>query len=61
MTSVPLDANVSVDDLVDRTDGMSFADLEGLLRAAAIGSLRRDPHATTVTIADVDAAIGAGD
>ena len=61
MTSVPLDESVGIDDLVDRTEGMSFADLEGLLRAAAIGSLRRDPHATTVTLDDVETALAGGD
>ena len=57
MTSVPLDDSVDLDHLVEETDGMSFADLEGLLRSAAIGSLRRDAHTATVTRDDLAEAL----
>lgn len=58
MTTVPLDADVSRDDLVAMTEGMSFADLDGLLRSAAIRAMRDDPHATTVAIDHVRLALG---
>ncbi|HSJ71094.1 MAG TPA: AAA family ATPase [Acidimicrobiia bacterium] len=58
MTTVPLDEDVNRDDLVAMTEGMSFADLDGLLRGAAIRAMRDDPHATTVAIDHVRSALG---
>ncbi len=58
MTSVPLDEDVDRSDLVAMTEGMSFADLDGLLRGAAIRAMRDDPHATTVAIHHVRSALG---
>ncbi|MGI9666501.1 MAG: AAA family ATPase, partial [Acidimicrobiia bacterium] len=49
MTSVPLDTSVDLDGLVKATERMSFADLEGTLRRAAIASMREDPHSGVVT------------
>jgi transitional endoplasmic reticulum ATPase len=58
MTTVPLDEDVIRDDLVAMTEGMSFADLDGLLRGAAIRAMRDDPHATAVAIHHVRSALG---
>lgn len=57
MTSVPLDPTLDVNQLVQDTDGMSFADLDGLLRRAAIRAMRDDPHASSVTADHVAAVI----
>jgi transitional endoplasmic reticulum ATPase len=56
MTTVPLDEDVDRQELVAMTEGMSFADLDGLLRGAAIRAMRDDPHATTVAIHHVRSA-----
>ena len=61
MTSVPLSDDVDRADLVARTEGMSFADLDGLMRRAAIIAMRSDRHAATVHREHVDAALGDGD
>jgi transitional endoplasmic reticulum ATPase len=61
MTSVPLSDDVDRADLVARTEGMSFADLDGLMRRAAIIAMRSDRHAVTVRPEHVDAALGVGD
>ena len=39
------------------TEGLSFADLTGMLREAALGALRRDASAITVSRSDIEAAI----
>jgi len=57
LTDVPLAADVDVERLVHATDGMSFADLAGLLREAALQALRRDGSALAVTAADLAAAL----
>lgn len=49
ISDVPFADDVILDDLVDRTEGFSFADLSGLLREAALIALRSDPSAITVT------------
>lgn len=61
ITSVPLASDVDLDDLVERTQGMSFADLDGLMRRAAIAAMRDDPHAATVHTGHVDRALGGTD
>jgi transitional endoplasmic reticulum ATPase len=58
ITTVPLATDVDLDDLVRRTDGMSFADLDGLMRRAAIAAMRDDPHASLVHPHHIDAALG---
>jgi len=40
-----------------KNTGLSFADLTGLLREAALGALRRDTSALTVSRADIDLAL----
>lgn len=57
ITDVPLADDVDIDRLVDETDGLSFADLEGLLRSAAILAMRRDTHASLVTWSDISKAL----
>ena len=46
---MPFAEDVDLDELVAKTDGLSFAELSGLLREAALVALRRDPTAITVT------------
>lgn len=60
ITTVPLAVDVDIDDLVRRTEGMSFADLDGLMRRAAIAAMRDDPHAALVHPHHVDAALDGG-
>jgi len=57
ITSVPIAESVDRDELASRTDGMSFADLDGVLRRAAIAAMREDPRADTVTWRDLEAAL----
>ena len=45
-----------IDDLADRTDGFTGADLEDLVRRAGLIALRDDPDAATVVRAHFDAA-----
>jgi hypothetical protein len=42
---------------VAASEGLSFADLSGLLREAALQALRRDSRAMSVTPADVEFAL----
>ncbi|RPI20159.1 MAG: ATP-binding protein [Actinobacteria bacterium] len=60
ISDVPFAADIDLDRLVADTEGMSFADLSGLLREAALQALRRDGTAIAVSAADVTAAIAAG-
>ncbi len=55
---VPFADDVDVDWLIGASDGLSFADLSGLLREAALQALRRDSTAIAVTSADLDFAMG---
>ncbi|MCB2223658.1 MAG: ATP-binding protein [Actinobacteria bacterium] len=57
ISDVPFADDVDLDDLAARTAGLSFADLTGLLREAALGTLRRDPTAITVGNQDLTAAL----
>lgn len=57
ISDVPLAGDVDMETVIEKTDGMSFADLSGLLREAALGALRRDSSALAVTSADFDTAI----
>jgi transitional endoplasmic reticulum ATPase len=57
ITDVPFAADVDLDQLTGGTDGMSFADMSGLLRAAALHALRRQSSAIAVTQADVGRAL----
>ena len=48
--SLPLDADASLEWLADRTAGLTGADLEGLVRRAALASLTRSPDAPVITL-----------
>ncbi|NNC76044.1 MAG: AAA family ATPase [Acidimicrobiia bacterium] len=57
ISDVPLADDIDVDEVIEKTDGLSFADLSGLLREAALNALRRDASALEVSSADLEAAI----
>jgi transitional endoplasmic reticulum ATPase len=57
ISDVPLASDVDLEHVIAATGGMSFADLSGLLREAALQALRRDGTALAVTSADFDAAL----
>ncbi len=56
ITDVPFAEDVDLDELVAKTEGLSFAELSGLLREAALIALRTDPSAITVTAEGLDTA-----
>ncbi len=60
ITDVPLGDDVNIDELVERTEGWSFADLEGLLRRAAIVAMRSDHDADKVAWRHIDEALASG-
>ncbi|HSG79778.1 MAG TPA: AAA family ATPase, partial [Acidimicrobiia bacterium] len=57
VVDIPFSTDVDLDALAEETEGLSFADLSGMLREAALGALRRDPTAITVSRADIDGAL----
>ncbi|MBM3696744.1 MAG: ATP-binding protein, partial [Actinobacteria bacterium] len=57
LADVPFAADVDLDALAEQTDGLSFADLTGLLREAALEALRRDPKAIKVGRAEIARAL----
>ncbi len=57
ISDVPFADDVDLDRLAAETEGLSFADLTGLLREAALQALRTDPRAITVGRAEIDAAL----
>jgi transitional endoplasmic reticulum ATPase len=57
ISDVPLADDVDIDTMIDATEGLSFAELSGLLREAALQALRRDSSALAVTRPDLDAAL----
>ncbi len=57
ITDVPFGDDVDLDDLAEKSTGLSFADLAGLLREAALAALRRDEAAATVTWEDLGPAL----
>ncbi len=57
ISDVPLADDIDVDSVIEATEGLSFAELSGLLREAALQALRRDSSALAVTKPDLDAAI----
>jgi transitional endoplasmic reticulum ATPase len=57
ISDVPFADDVDLDRLAADTEGLSFADLTGLLREAALQALRTDPKAITVGRAEIDAAL----
>jgi len=58
ITDVSLDEDVDLDVLADRTEGLSFADLAGVLREAALAALRSDDKAMSVSWKHVESALG---
>ncbi|HEX2152775.1 MAG TPA: ATP-binding protein [Acidimicrobiia bacterium] len=56
ITDIPFDETVDLHDLAELTAGLSFADLTGMLREAALTALRRDTSASTVSWKDLEAA-----
>ncbi len=54
---VPFGDDVDLDQAVAASEGLSFADLSGVLREAALQALRRDSSALAVSRADLDAAL----
>ena len=54
---VPLDPEVSLDWLADETTGLTGADLEGIIRRAALAALTRTPGAPVVTPDAIRAAL----
>ncbi len=57
ISDVPLADDIDIEEVIDATEGFSFAELSGLLREAALGALRRDSSALAVTKPDLAAAI----
>lgn len=56
ITDMPFDDDVDLDALAQLTEGLSFADMTGMLREAALTALRRDTAARLVTWADLNSA-----
>lgn len=54
---VPFAQDVDMDHIIGATDGLSFAELSGLLREAALQALRRDSTAIEVTMPDLQSAL----
>ncbi|MBX4212223.1 CDC48 family AAA ATPase [Candidatus Pacearchaeota archaeon] len=54
LKNTPLAQDVKVDELVVHTEGFVGADIEGLVREAALTALRRDQNAKVVTKPDFD-------
>jgi transitional endoplasmic reticulum ATPase len=57
ISDVPFADDVDLDRLAEITDGMSFADMSGVLREAALDALRADRGATRVTWSQVEHAV----
>ncbi len=55
---IPFAGDVEVEHYIGTTGGLSFADMSGMLREAALQALRRDSRAIEVTKADMDFALG---
>ena len=57
IVDVPFAPMVDLDELAKRTEGMSFADITGLLREAALATLRGNDHALEVGWAEIEGAL----
>ncbi len=57
ITDVNLADDVDLQELAERTEGLSFADLAGVLREAALATLRTDETATQVNWASLEQAL----
>jgi len=58
LSDVPLADDVDLDELALRCEGLSFADMAGLLREAALGALRENNEAMIVSWANLELALG---
>lgn len=57
ITDVPFTDAVDLDELAEQTEGLSFADLTGLLREAALAALRADSSALAVGVDHLEQAL----
>ena len=57
IVDVPFADDVDLDRLAEATEGLSFADITGLLREAALSTLRSDAKALEVTWSQIDTAL----
>lgn len=57
IVDIPFDETVDLDVLATATEGLSFADITGLLREAALQALRRDEHALDVGRIELEKAL----
>ncbi len=57
LKGVPLEKDVKIEDLVEKTEGYVGADIEALCREAGINALRRDINSKSVTKKDFDEAL----
>ncbi len=57
ISDVPFGDDVDLDGLAEITDGMSFADITGVLRESALDALRANRDATTVEWAQIETAV----
>jgi transitional endoplasmic reticulum ATPase len=57
IVDVPFSEDVDLDQVAAETEGLSFADLTGMLREAALNTLRGDDHALTVGPAHIRLAL----
>lgn len=57
IVDIPFTQEVDLDELAERTEGLSFADLTGLLREAALQSLRANDDAHEVSWEHLEAAL----
>ncbi len=59
ISDVPFAEDIDLDRVVADTEGLSFAELAGLLREAALQALRRDPESIAVSGSDIADALRA--
>jgi transitional endoplasmic reticulum ATPase len=57
LSDVPFAKGVDLDELAEKTEGLSFADLAGMLREAALTALRTDASALSVGWDEIDKAM----
>jgi transitional endoplasmic reticulum ATPase len=57
LSDIPFAEDVDLDALAGKTEGLSFADITGMLREAALEALRRDPKAMKVGKAEIKKAL----
>lgn len=57
ITDVPFGSEIDLDELARKTDGLSFADLTGLFREAALAVLRKDKDELAVGWDELDASL----